>query len=73
MVAVGLGSSLRNVNRFDESVSVLEDACRRFPDHQALPVFLAFSLWIGNHFIAADHGARSRSNVLKLAMGRLEA
>src|SRR5918999_3333239 len=22
---------------------------------------LAFSLWIGNHFIAADHGARSRA------------
>ena len=33
---------------------------------------LAFSLWIGNHFIAADHGARSRSEVLKLAMRRLE-
>ena len=24
---------------------MLEDACRRFPDHQALPVFLSFSLW----------------------------
>jgi tetratricopeptide (TPR) repeat protein len=42
---LGLGSSLRNVDRLDESVAVLEDACRRFPDHQALPVFLAFSLW----------------------------
>jgi tetratricopeptide (TPR) repeat protein len=42
---LGLGSSLRNVDRIDESVAVLEDACRRFPDHQALPVFLAFSLW----------------------------
>jgi hypothetical protein len=42
---VGLGSSLRNVDRVEESVSVLEDACRRFPDHQAMPVFLAFSLW----------------------------
>ena len=42
---LGLGSSLRNVDRVEESVSVLEDACRRFPDHQALPVFLAFSLW----------------------------
>jgi hypothetical protein len=42
---LGLGSSLRNVDRVDESVSVLEDAVRRFPDHQALPVFLAFSLW----------------------------
>ena len=42
---LGLGSSLRNVERFEESVTVLEDAVRRFPDHQALPVFLSFSLW----------------------------
>jgi hypothetical protein len=42
---LGLGSSLRNVDRTDESVRVLEDACRRFPEHQAMPVFLAFSLW----------------------------
>jgi tetratricopeptide (TPR) repeat protein len=42
---LGLGSSLRNVDRVDESIAVLEDACRRFPDHPALPVFLAFSLW----------------------------
>jgi AcrR family transcriptional regulator len=34
---------------------------------------LAFSLWIGNHFVAADHGARSRADVLKLALGRLGA
>ena len=32
-----------------------------------------YSLWIGNHFIAADHGARSREDVLKLALTRLEA
>jgi hypothetical protein len=30
---------------------------------------LAFSLWIGNHFIAADHGPRMR----KLAQKRLLA
>ena len=42
---LGLGSSLRNVNRLEESVAVLEDASRRFPDHQALLVFLALSLW----------------------------
>jgi tetratricopeptide (TPR) repeat protein len=42
---LGLGSSLRNVDRNAESVGVLEDAVRRFPEHQALPVFLAFSLW----------------------------
>ena len=27
-----------------------------------------YSLWIGSHFIAADHGARSRADVLKLAL-----
>ena len=42
---LGLGSSLRNVNRVEESVAVLEDASRRFPDHQALLVFRALSLW----------------------------
>jgi AcrR family transcriptional regulator len=34
---------------------------------------VVFSLFIGNHFIAADHGARSRADVLKLALGQLEA
>jgi AcrR family transcriptional regulator len=34
---------------------------------------VAFSLWIGNHFIAADHGARSRADVLELALRRLAA
>ena len=34
---------------------------------------LSFSLLIGNHFIAADHGARSRADVVKLALKRLGA
>ena len=34
---------------------------------------LAFSLLIGDHFIAADHGVRSRSDVLELAVKRLLA
>jgi AcrR family transcriptional regulator len=33
---------------------------------------LALSLWIGNHFIAADHGARSRTAVLERAARLLE-
>ena len=33
---------------------------------------LAFALWIGNHFIAADHGSRSRAEVLALATGWLD-
>jgi AcrR family transcriptional regulator len=32
---------------------------------------LAFSLAIGNHFIAADHQARSRGDVMELAVQRL--
>ena len=34
---------------------------------------LAFSVWIGNDLIVADHGARSRADVLELALGRLLA
>jgi AcrR family transcriptional regulator len=34
---------------------------------------VAFSLWIGNHFIAADNGTRSRAEMLALALKRLEA
>jgi AcrR family transcriptional regulator len=32
-----------------------------------------YSLWIGSHFIAADHGTRSRADVLKLVLTRLGA
>jgi AcrR family transcriptional regulator len=34
---------------------------------------IAFSVAIGNHFIAADHGARSRADVLELVARRLFA
>jgi AcrR family transcriptional regulator len=34
---------------------------------------LVFSLFIGNHFIAADHGPRSRADVLALALRGLLA
>jgi AcrR family transcriptional regulator len=34
---------------------------------------LVGSLWIGSHFMAADHGARSRAEVLELAVKRLLA
>jgi AcrR family transcriptional regulator len=34
---------------------------------------LAFSLFVGTYFIAADHGERSRGEVLELAMRRLLA
>ncbi len=42
-------------------------------DDVEVRAMLAFSLWIGNHFIAAEHGARSRPAVMALALRRLEA
>jgi AcrR family transcriptional regulator len=32
---------------------------------------LALSMWIGSHFIAADHGGRSRAEALELSFGLL--
>jgi AcrR family transcriptional regulator len=45
------------------------------PDEDDVEVrcLLAFSLWIGNQFIAADHGARSRDDVRTMAMTWLVA
>ncbi|HEX2266306.1 MAG TPA: TetR/AcrR family transcriptional regulator [Solirubrobacterales bacterium] len=31
------------------------------------------SLWVGNHFLAADHGERSRADVMELTLTRLLA
>ncbi len=46
----------------------------RDPDEVEARCLLAFSLWIGNHFIAADdHGGRSRAEVDALASKRLLA
>lgn len=35
--------------------------------------WLAMSLFIGNHFVAADHGGRSKAELVELALKRLEA
>ena len=45
------------------------------PDEDEVEVrcMLVMSLFIGNHFMVADHGPRSRAEVLKLALGRLLA
>ncbi len=65
---------LRRVDnrRMDYLRSLFGAVC---PDQDDVEVrcMIAFSLWIGNHFIAADHGARSRADVLELARRRLEA
>lgn len=45
------------------------------PDEEEVEVrsTLVVTIWIGNHFMAAEHGARSRAEVLASAMRRLEA
>ncbi|HEX7825762.1 MAG TPA: TetR/AcrR family transcriptional regulator [Mycobacterium sp.] len=41
------------------------------PDDVEARALLAFSLAIGNHFVAADHGGRSRAQVLRRAGAHL--
>jgi AcrR family transcriptional regulator len=52
--------------------SLISTLCPDADDVEARSM-LAFSLAIGNHFIAADHGALSRPEVLELALNRLLA
>jgi AcrR family transcriptional regulator len=63
---------LRRVDnrRMDYMRSLFGALC---PDEDEVEVrcLLAFSVWIGSPFIAADHGARSRAEVLELTFRRL--
>jgi AcrR family transcriptional regulator len=63
---------LRRVDnrRMDYMRSLFSALC---PDDDEVEArcMLAFSLWIGNHFIAADHGPRCRAEVVRLAMKEL--
>src|SRR2546423_15454873 len=65
---------LRRVDnrRMDYMRSLFGDFCPDEDDVEAR-CMLFYSLWIGRHFIAADHGARQRADVLKLALSRLAA
>ena len=65
---------LRRVdNRRMEYMRSLFGAFVPDPDEVEARCLMAFSLWIGNHLVAADHEGRSREDVLKLALRRLEA
>ena len=52
--------------------SLFADFCVDDDDVEARCV-LAMSLFLGSHFMAADHGARTRADVLELALQRLLA
>jgi AcrR family transcriptional regulator len=65
---------LRRVDnrRMDYMRSLFGAFCPNEDDVEAR-CMVFYSLWIGSHFIAADHGARSRADVLRLVLRRLEA
>ena len=65
---------LRRVDnrRMDYMRSLFGVFCPDEDDVEARCMIL-YSLWVGSHFIAADHGRRSRADVLKLALRQLEA
>jgi AcrR family transcriptional regulator len=69
-----LARRLRRVDnrRMDYMRRLFREFC---PDEDEVEArcMLAFSLWIGNHLIAADHGSRSRAEVMRLTLERLEA
>jgi AcrR family transcriptional regulator len=41
-------------------------------DDVEVRALLFYALWIGSHFIGADHPGRSRADVVRLALARLE-
>jgi AcrR family transcriptional regulator len=63
---------LRRVdNRRMEYMRSLFGAFCSDEDDVEVRCMLAFSLWIGNHLMAAQHGDRTRTQVLQLATDRL--
>jgi AcrR family transcriptional regulator len=69
-----VGKRLRRVdNRRMEYLRALISSFCPDEDEVEARSMLAFSLAIGNHFIAADHGTRSRKQVLELAKRHLLA
>jgi AcrR family transcriptional regulator len=60
-------------NRRMEYMRSLFGAFCHSEDDVEVRCMLLLSLWVGNHLIAADHGARSRADVLGHALRWLEA
>ena len=65
---------LRRVDnrRMDYLRSLFAAFCRDEDEVEAR-CMVFYSLWIGNHFIAADHGTRRRADVVKVVLRWLEA
>jgi len=58
--------------RMEYMRELFRDFCSDENDVEAR-CLLAFSVFVGNHFIAADHGARSRGEIVDLTLERLLA
>jgi AcrR family transcriptional regulator len=65
---------LRRVDnrRMEYLRSLFRAFCRDESDVE-VRCFVFYSLWIGSHFIAADHDGRTRADIVKLALEQLEA
>lgn len=61
------GSTLRNIGRHDEAVSVLRDAERKFPGHDSVTLFLALAL------ASAGRGSEAAARLITLALDRIDA
>jgi AcrR family transcriptional regulator len=60
-------------NRRMDYLRSLFRAFTKDEDEVEVRCLLFYSLWIGGYFIAADHGAQSRRDVVKLALRWLES
>jgi AcrR family transcriptional regulator len=69
-----VAARLRRVdNRRMDYMRVLFGAFCADEDEVEARCMVAFSLFVGSPFVAADHGARSRAEVMQLVLRRLEA
>jgi AcrR family transcriptional regulator len=69
-----VAARLRRVdNRRMEYLRALFGAFCRDAEEVEARCLVFYSLWIGNHFIAADHGSRRRADVVRVVLRWLEA
>jgi hypothetical protein len=70
----GVAARLRRVDnqRMDYMRALFGEFCADEDEVEARCMVVA-SLWIGNHFLATDHGRRSRAEVMELTLRRLLA
>lgn len=61
------GSTLRNLERFDDAIAALEEADARFPGHDSVKVFLALAL------TSAGRGREAVASLITLALDRIDS